>query len=260
MPAVFSRSATAFVFTFLVAIIALVQQINAMPTASKLKLAAKKEIKIDRSLPAIINWVDRGVIPPAYDQGQCGDAEIFSTFVNIQAVNAITNNFNFTGLSLNQFIKCIPNGCNGMAENAIEKYLRSVNGNIASNTTNITPEFCNTAAKLSNPAARVIAFKNIIGDETAIHAELVNGPVTVAIDADSWQTYTGGVLNDCPASQIDDSAVIVGINVADEKNPYWILQNSWGTAFGENGRIKIKYGTNQCGITTDATSVDTAKN
>ena len=29
---------------------------------------------------------------------------------------------------------------------------------------------------------------------------------------------------------------------------YWLVKNSWGTGFGENGYIKIKRGTGHCGI------------
>lgn len=261
MPAVFSRSASAFLFTVavLIAIITVVFGANAMPTASKLKLAAKnnnnKEIKIDRRLPPIINWIERGVVGPAKDQGQCGNADIFTTVSNIEAINAIVNNGNFTGLSTEQFIKCMKGGgCNGMEENGVQKYLADVGGYVAANTTQITSS-CKYA-----PAARVIAFKNIIADETALHAELVNGPINVAVDAASWEFYTGGVLANCPANSIDHNALVVGINVADEKNAYWLLQSSWGSTWGMNGNIMIKYGSNQCGLTTDATSVDVAKN
>lgn len=263
MIAVFSRSASAFLFTVavLVAIIAVVFGANAMPTASKLKLAAKnsnnnKEVKIDHKLPPIINWIERGVVGPAKEEGQCGNADIFATVSNIEAINAIVNNGNFTGLSTEQFMKCMKGGgCNGMEENGVQKYLAAVGGYVAANTTQIPSSCTNFPA-----AARVIAFKNIIADETALHAELVNGPINVAVDAASWEFYTGGVLANCPANSIDHNALLVGINVADEKNAYWLLQNSWGSSFGENGNIMIKYGSNQCGLITDATSVDVAKN
>jgi cysteine peptidase B len=262
MPAVFSRSASAIAFTLAVFVAIIATLAFAMPTASKLKLAAKKinnnnnqEIKIDRSLPPVINWVMQGKVGPAKSTGQCGDAEIFSTVSNIESANAIANG-NFVSLSDQQLIQCMPNGCNGMAEDATEKYLKSVNGFIAANTTVITPGFCSTASQMKNPGARVIGFKSILNDITAIHAELVKGPLQVMIDASSFVSYESGIWT-CPStSQVDDTALLVGINLADPSNSYLTLQMSWGKDFGENnGFIRIRYGSNPCGITSDPSSV-----
>ena len=40
------------------------------------------------------------------------------------------------------------------------------------------------------------------------------------------------------------------------KKDYWIVKNSWGVLFGENGYIRIlKSEANICGVATDATKV-----
>lgn len=42
----------------------------------------------------------------------------------------------------------------------------------------------------------------------------------------------------CPSS-IDHAVNMVGWGVSDAGKEYWIVRNSWGTAWGENGYIRI---------------------
>jgi len=40
---------------------------------------------------------------------------------------------------------------------------------------------------------------------------------------------------------------------------YWIVRNSWGPTWGENGFVWVEYGSNVCGITDQATIVSVEK-
>jgi cathepsin F len=44
--------------------------------------------------------------------------------------------------------------------------------------------------------------------------------------------------------------LIVGAGV-DQSTPYWIVQNDWGSTWGEQGYIRIERNANACGIATD---------
>jgi hypothetical protein len=77
----------------------------------------------------------------------------------------------------------------------------------------------------------------------------VGGPLSIAVDATSFQTYTGGILTNCISDQIDHGVLIVGYDMTNSP-PYWIIKNSWGAAWGENGYIRVEYGTDQCLLTT----------
>merc|ERR1719230_867625 len=72
-----------------------------------------------------------------------------------------------------------------------------------------------------------------------------NGPLSVAVDATSWQTYTGGILKNCRSTQVDHGVLIVGYGT-DAGTDYWIVKNSWGTTWGEQGYIRVARGSNQC--------------
>jgi C1A family cysteine protease len=36
---------------------------------------------------------------------------------------------------------------------------------------------------------------------------------------------------------------------------YWIVRNTWGSDWGENGYVRLKFGENTCGIADEVISV-----
>jgi len=83
------------------------------------------------------------------------------------------------------------------------------------------------------------------------------GPLSVCLDASSWNSYTGGIMSVCGKS-VDHCVQAVGVD-ASSSSPYWKVRNSWGTSWGESGFIRLAYGKNTCDITNDPTWVTVAK-
>ena len=92
-------------------------------------------------------------------------------------------------------------------------------------------------------------------DQTQLDAKLQIGPVSVAVEAKgfAFQHYTGGVItetnkpndwqNNC-GSNVDHGVLIVGYGVQKEQGgikdiPYYIVKNSWGKEWGEDGYLRI---------------------
>ena len=65
---------------------------------------------------------------------------------------------------------------------------------------------------------------------------------------DLFQNYTNGVFNEIPSNYASPTSnhaiVIVGW---DDAKGAWLMKNSWGTNWGENGYMWIKYGSNNIG-------------
>jgi len=82
--------------------------------------------------------------------------------------------------------------------------------------------------------------------ETAV----AQGPVSVAIEADTFifQLYFGGIISSegC-GTNLDHGVLVVGYG-SDAGKDYWILKNSWGTSWGEQGFFKIAKGGDGPGI------------
>jgi C1A family cysteine protease len=96
----------------------------------------------------------------------------------------------------------------------------------------------------------------ISGDETDLKYQLAYyGPVSVIVDASEWQNYIGGVFK-CTSSptSYNHAVLVVGYNTDPTLGDYWIVKNSWGTGWGEQGYIRIARNKgNVCGIATYAT-------
>lgn len=87
-------------------------------------------------------------------------------------------------------------------------------------------------------------------NENALLAELVRGPVSVAVDASTWSSYRGGVMTSC-GKGLNHGVTLVASN---NKEGWVKIRNSWGGSWGESGYIRLKVGQDTCGY-ADASSV-----
>jgi C1A family cysteine protease len=89
-----------------------------------------------------------------------------------------------------------------------------------------------------------------------LKAAIAKGPVSVALAAGytPFLSYESGIFNDkkCP-TRVDHAVTAVGYGKENDVG-YYIIKNSWGTSYGENGYIKIAInddvndGLGYCGI------------
>ena len=74
--------------------------------------------------------------------------------------------------------------------------------------------------------------------------------VTLEADKMVFQMYKSGILDsdDC-GTELDHAVTAVGYG-SDDGQDYYLVRNSWGPTWGENGYIKIaaKEGKGICGI------------
>ena len=90
----------------------------------------------------------------------------------------------------------------------------------------------------------------MVGFEDEILKLLTNhGPVAVSVNAVNWQNYLGGIIQfhcDGGIQNINHAVQIVGYD-RNSPVPHYIVRNSWGTEFGDNGYLYIAIGSNLCG-------------
>ncbi len=83
--------------------------------------------------------------------------------------------------------------------------------------------------------------------ESLKQAILDYGPVSVAVCVDgAFQGYSQGIFNACSATSINHAVVLVGWQ-DDADGGYWIMRNSWGMGWGEQGYMRIRYNCDSIG-------------
>jgi cysteine peptidase B len=210
-----------------------------------------------KSAGKAVDWRTKGAVTGVKNQGQCGSCWAFSTTGGIEGQWFLAGN-TLTSLSEQELVSCdtIDSGCNGgLMDNAFEWLMQSQQGAIDTEASypyvsgNGQAPACSQSGKVTG--ATINGHKDLPHDESQMATWVyTGGPLSIAVDATSWQTYVGGIMTNCISDQIDHGVLIVGF---DETNnpPYWIVKNSWGRSWGESGYIRVSKGSNQCLITSD---------
>lgn len=86
----------------------------------------------------------------------------------------------------------------------------------------------------------------VISGETAMMNEIYqNGPITCGIAVpDALVNFTGGYVFDVNATEIDHEISVVGWGTLDNGTEYWVVRNSWGPQWAENGYFRLLKGQN----------------
>lgn len=113
---------------------------------------------------------------------------------------------------------------------------------------------CGATNKAS--AAKITGYEDVpTNDENALMKAVANQPVSVAIDASGsdFQFYSSGVFTGSCGTELDHGVTAVGYGVdIDSKTEYWLIKNSWGGSWGEDGYIRMQRGIDadegMCGI------------
>ncbi|KDP38777.1 hypothetical protein JCGZ_05113 [Jatropha curcas] len=105
-----------------------------------------------------------------------------------------------------------------------------------------TDDTCNTK-KAADKAAKINGYEDVpANSEQALLKAVANQPVSVAIDASgsAFQFYSGGVFTGDCGTELDHGVTAVGYGTSDDGTKYWLVKNSWGTSWGENGYIRME--------------------
>ena len=97
--------------------------------------------------------------------------------------------------------------------------------------------------KASTYAAKISAFQDVTpNSEEALLQAVATQPVSVAIDGYSpaFKSYSSGVFSGECGTNLNHAVTVVGYGTNDDGTKYWLIKNSWGTTWGENGYMKIQ--------------------
>lgn len=208
-----------------------------------------------KSVPDHVDWRDEHVVTEVKNQEQCGSCWAFSAIGNIESINAIKNK-KLESLSEQQLVDCDlggeDQGCNGGLMEEAMKYIIKTGG---VNSEKDYPYKGHRDQCKFDPKKVVVSlkgYKEIEKNEEALKEAVANiGPISIAVNALTFQFYIKGIFNPiiCQKS-LDHGVVVVGYGSENGKD-YWLIKNSWGKMWGEHGYIRLIRNHNQkCGIST----------
>ncbi|XP_010688493.1 probable cysteine protease RD19D [Beta vulgaris subsp. vulgaris] len=229
-----------------------------------------------RGLPKSFDWREKGAVTDVKMQGTCGSCWAFSTTGALEGANFIATG-KLLNLSEQQLVDCdhkcdvnkkheCDNGCHGGLMTNAYNYLMEAGGLEEEDSYPYSGKQGKCQFDPDKVAVKVANFTTIPIDEEQIAAYLVHqGPLAVGLNAVFMQTYIGGVSCPliCGKRWINHGVLLVGYGAKGYSilrfgyKPYWIIKNSWGTKWGENGYYKLCRGHGMCGINTMVSAVVT---
>lgn len=117
---------------------------------------------------------------------------------------------------------------------------------------------CSTK-KANSGTTKIKGYEDVpANSESALLNAVAHQPVSVAIDASDsdFKFYSSGVFSGKCGTELDHGVTAVGYGETDDGTKYWLVKNSWGTSWGENGYIRMQRNIHDeeglCGIAMQA--------
>jgi len=216
---------------------------------------------VNPDVPDTWDWRTKGAVTGVKDQGQCGSCWSFSATGSTEGSWFLAKG-QLVSLSEQNLVDCSTpegnQGCNGgLMDSAFDYIIKNKGIDTESSYpyTATGPNSCKF--KAGDVAATISSYYDVTsGDENDLLNSVYKTPTSVAIDASrsSFQFYKSGVYYEakCSSSQLDHGVLAVGFGT-DGGAAYYLVKNSWGSSWGDNGYIKMSRNrNNNCGIATAA--------
>ncbi|KAM9950034.1 hypothetical protein ACTFIT_011263 [Dictyostelium discoideum] len=213
------------------------------------------------SRPISIDWRTWGMVSKVKNQGSCGSCYAFSTVGALESHYYRKNN-RMLDLSEQNLVDCTASnkyrngGCSGGWMHNCYSYIQENGGINQESTYPYEGKFGQCRYNSGDAQSRISKFVMIKQHDEEDLADTVAsvGPVSVAYDASTreFMYYSRGIYysDNCNKYRTTHAVVVVGY---DNENgvDYWIIKNSWGAKWGENGYFRMRRNIgDRCGIAT----------
>jgi cathepsin L len=207
----------------------------------------------ESNLQDAIDWRSKGAVNAVKNQGQCGSCWAFSATSAVESHHFIQTG-QLLNLSEQQVVDCDKSsyGCRGGWQSNAMTYLKTHGQELTSDypytARDGTCQFTAAKGKVDVKSIASVTPKSV----AQLKAAIAKGPVSVTVEADRtvFQSYRSGILNSTACgTSLDHAITAVGYGTENGVD-YYIVRNSWGAGWGDQGYIKIAAveGVGICGI------------
>ncbi|XP_065204943.1 procathepsin L-like [Planococcus citri] len=212
-----------------------------------------------QTIPNHVNWVHEGAVTKIKDQGKCGSCWAFAA-VGLLEGHFYLKNKVLEDLSPQNLMDCVrsAHGCEG---GTVPKALEYVKENGIATEEEYPYEAKNGTcryARNEHDSSRTIEKYSQVTplDEMELKVAVSAGPVqcSMAVSDSGFRFYEYGIYDskNCSQETTNHTLVIVGYGTTKHtKQDYWLVKNSWGVTWGEQGYMRVARGKNVCAIESD---------
>jgi C1A family cysteine protease len=182
------------------------------------------------------SWVTEGAVGPVKNQGSCGSCWAFSATGVVEGYWKLYEG-ELPNVSEQQLVDCSTSygnlGCNGGWPASALQYVKD--HGLVKNS-----EYPYTATDGScriNQGPYTVESVEESASCGTLTDDVKQQPTSVAVDASNWSFYRSGVFSNC-AKSVNHGVLVVGWDAQGN----WIIKNSWGTSWGQNGYMTLKTG------------------
>ncbi|XP_065856878.1 senescence-specific cysteine protease SAG39-like [Euphorbia lathyris] len=198
------------------------------------------------AVPTSMDWRKKGAVTAIKDQGQCGSCWAFSTVAAVEGISQLTTG-KLVSLSEQELVDCdtkgVDQGCEGgLMDDGFEFIIGNKGITTETNYPYDAADGTCKTKKEANHAAKITGYEDVpANDEAALMKAVANQPIAVAIDASGseFQFYSSGIFTGSCGTELDHGVTAVGYGSSSGMN-YWLVKNSWGSQWGEEGYIRMQ--------------------
>ncbi|CAM0877405.1 unnamed protein product [Alopecurus aequalis] len=193
-----------------------------------------------------VDWRDQGAVTPAKRQGTCGCCWAFATVAAVESLIKIKGG-KLMDLSVQELLDCDLSGQNGCKGGYIHLALQWVQaqGGVVAEADYPYQELqgkCKTTDR-ARRVGKITGYQPLRG-EPMLKLAVFNRPVAIAMDATGvvMQNYKTGIYKGPCTTKQNHAVVLIGYGVSGTGEEYWIVKNSWGAGWGQNGFFYMRRG------------------